>query len=94
MSRNALFSFLWKWKTILRFSVEKNTLSKGFTLIVADFHDFWNLFDRKIGCLLSENPVGNRMLTGCPLSKNPVGNWMLTGFPLSKNPVGNWMPTE
>ena len=57
--------------------MENHTLSKVFTSIVADFHDFRKLFDqdknnvrriyRKARRLLSKDPVGNWMLTGCPL---------------------------
>ena len=101
MSRNILFSFLWTWKTTFCFGVEKHTLSKVFTSIVADFHDFRKLFDqgkndvrsidRKTGRLLSEDPVGNKMLTGCPLQWAtgclPVRIQVGIGCPLS---VGIW----
>ena len=45
--------------------------------------------DRKTGRLLSEDPVGNWMLTRCLPSKDPVGNWILT----RKDPSGHRMPT-
>jgi hypothetical protein len=49
-------------KTILRFGVEKHTLSRFSTLIVADFHDFRKLFDQ------GKNNVRR-------IDRNPEGNW-------------------
>ena len=67
-------------KTTSRFGVEKHTLSKVFTSIVADFHDFRKLFDQ------GKNNVRRiDRKTGPLLSKDPVGNWMLT----RKDPSGH-----
>ena len=91
MSTKHTRQLLVKTKTTLRFGVvQKHTLSKFLTLIVADFHGFRKLFDQVKNNVrkIDRNSVGNWWATGCLLSKNPVGNWILTGFPLSKNLSG------